>query len=88
MVSCRNGLTYLEPEPQQKLLSVFALNPGGCLFLGSADGVGTLDELFVPIPKRRRIFRRLGQAVQRCVDFAATDAGTSATLVRGLESVK
>jgi signal transduction histidine kinase len=36
----------------------FALKPGGYLFLGSAEGPGGIDDLFVPLSRRRRIFRR------------------------------
>ena len=62
LISCRNVLIYLEPEMQEKLLTLFhfALNSGGCLFLGSAEGVGTLEDLFTPVSKRQRIFRRIG----------------------------
>jgi two-component system CheB/CheR fusion protein len=82
LVSCRNVLIYLEPEMQQRLLSLFhfALSPGGHLFLGSAEGVAPLEELFTPISKRRRIFQRLGQGARPPIDLptvalAATDAG-------------
>ena len=56
LVSCRNVLIYLEPEVQEKLLALFhfALNPGGYLFLGSAEGVGPLEELFSPLSKSQR----------------------------------
>ena len=39
LVSCRNLLIYLTSELQQKLLPLFhySLNPGGVLFLGSAE---------------------------------------------------
>ena len=81
VVSCRNVLIYLESEMQERLLSLFhfALNPGGYLFLGSAEGVGPLDDLFSPISKRRRIFRRLGQGTRQALELpvhapAATDA--------------
>jgi two-component system CheB/CheR fusion protein len=81
LVSCRNVLIYLEAELQQKLLSLFhfALNPGGHLFLGSAEGIGSLDELFVPISKQRRIFRRIGPMTRPPLELplptlAATDA--------------
>jgi two-component system CheB/CheR fusion protein len=80
LVSCRNVLIYLEQEMQERLLSLFhfALTPGGYLFLGSAEGVGPLDELFTSISKRRRIFRRLGQSPRPALDIpvqalAATD---------------
>jgi chemotaxis methyl-accepting protein methylase/signal transduction histidine kinase len=64
LVACRNVMIYLEPEVQEKVLTLFhfALNPGGHLFLGSADGLGSLEEQFAPVSKRRRIFRRLGLA--------------------------
>jgi two-component system CheB/CheR fusion protein len=82
LVSCRNLLIYLEPEMQERLLSLFhfALNPGGYLFLGSAEGVGPLEELFTPISKRGRIFRRVEQGRRQVLEFpvhapAATDAG-------------
>jgi two-component system CheB/CheR fusion protein len=88
LVSCRNVLIYLEPEMQERLLSLFhfALSPGGYLFLGSAEGVGPLDELFVPISKRRRIFRRVGLGTRPPAEFpapslAATDAGRVAVKI-------
>ncbi|NQU31426.1 MAG: chemotaxis protein CheB, partial [Anaerolineae bacterium] len=39
LLSCRNLLIYLTPELQKKLLPLFhySLNPGGFLFLGSAE---------------------------------------------------
>ena len=44
ILSCRNLLIYLSPEMQKKLIPLFhySLNPGGILFLGSAETVGTL----------------------------------------------
>jgi two-component system CheB/CheR fusion protein len=66
LVSCRNVLIYLEPDMQERLLSLFhfALKPGGCLFLGSADGGGRLVEIFTPTSLSRRIFRRVGQGTR------------------------
>ena len=60
LVSCRHLLIYLEPQLQETLLSRFhfALNPGGHLFLGSAEAVGPTDGLFVPVSKRWRILKR------------------------------
>ena len=61
LVSCRN-LLILEPSVQEKLMGVFhfSLNPGGYLFLGSAERTGSLEALFVPRSKPGRIFRRAG----------------------------
>jgi two-component system CheB/CheR fusion protein len=73
LVSCRNVLIYLEPEVQERLLALFhfALVPEGYLFLGSAEDVGPLDELFAPVSKRRRIFRRLGPVRRPPLEFSA-----------------
>ncbi len=57
---CRNLLIYLTPELQKKLLPLFhyTLKPGGLLFLGSAETLGTFTELFAPLSIKARIFRR------------------------------
>src|SRR5699024_4205807 len=61
LISCRNLLIYLEDETQRRLLSMFhfALAEGGYLFLGSAETVGNQTELFEPVSRNHRIFRRL-----------------------------
>jgi two-component system CheB/CheR fusion protein len=61
LVSCRNLLIYLDPELQKKLLQLFhySLNPGGVLFLGSAETVGGLTDLFAPLESKSRLYRRL-----------------------------
>ena len=60
LLSCRNLLIYLAPELQQKLLPLFhySINPGGFLFLGSAETVGLADDLFVPLDAKARVYRR------------------------------
>ena len=57
---CRNLLIYLTPELQKKLLPLFhySLNPGGVLFLGSAEAVSTFTDLFAPLDVKARLFRR------------------------------
>src|SRR5665647_7145 len=57
---CRNLLIYLTPELQKKLLPLFhySLNPGGVLFLGSAETVSTFTDLFAPLKIKTRLFRR------------------------------
>ena len=73
LVSCRNVLIYLEPDVQDKILDVFhfALKPGGYLLLGSAEGLGAHDDLFVPTSKRRRIFQRTVSATRPPLKFRA-----------------
>jgi two-component system CheB/CheR fusion protein len=60
-VSCRNLFIYWEPELQNKIIPVFhyALNPGGFLFLGSAESIGTASDLFMVIDKKHRIYKRI-----------------------------
>jgi two-component system CheB/CheR fusion protein len=61
LVSCRNLLIYLTPDLQEKLLTLFhySLNPGGFLFLGSAETIGGFVDLFKPLDKKSRLYRRL-----------------------------
>jgi two-component system CheB/CheR fusion protein len=65
ILSCRNLLIYLSGELQKKLIPLFhyALNPGGVLFLGSAETVGTYTSLFGPVDSKSRLYRRLQTAV-------------------------
>jgi len=60
LLICRNLLIYLVPELQKKLLPLFhySLNPGGVLFLGSAETVGNFGDLFAPLHAKSRIYRR------------------------------
>src|SRR5690606_30744291 len=58
LVCCRNLLIYLEPEAQQRVISVFqyALKASGCLFLGSSETIGAAKPYFEPISKKWRVF--------------------------------
>ncbi len=62
LISCRNVLIYLEPEVQRKVLALlhFALNSCGYLILGPSETVGRQTELFEPVSKKWRIYRRIG----------------------------
>ncbi|MFO7714127.1 chemotaxis protein CheB, partial [Desulfosarcina sp.] len=61
LLICRNLLIYLEQGMQKKLIPLFhySLNPGGVLFLGSAETIGAFTNLFAPLAKKTHIFRRL-----------------------------
>ena len=65
VLSCRNLLIYLEPEPQRRLLPMFhySLNQGGLLLLGSAETVGPAAELFTPLDGKARLYRRVERPV-------------------------
>ena len=60
LLICRNLLIYLDPEMQKKLIPLFhySLNPGGVLFLGSAETIGAFTDLFAPLAGKTRFYRR------------------------------
>ncbi|MDZ4186210.1 MAG: CheR family methyltransferase [Desulfuromonadales bacterium] len=60
LLICRNLLIYLTPELQKKLLPLFhySLKPGGVLFLGSAESINAVADLFEPLSIKSRIFKR------------------------------
>ena len=67
LVVCRNLLIYLNNSTQKKLLSLFhfVLNPGGYLFLGSSESIGSVGRHFHAVSKQWRIFRHLSTAPRR-----------------------
>jgi len=60
ILSCRNMLIYMEPELQQKLITLFnySLNPGGIMLLGTAETLGNNSLGFEELNSRLRIFKR------------------------------
>jgi two-component system CheB/CheR fusion protein len=60
LISCRNLLIYLDGDLQKKIIPLFhyALNPGGFLFLGTSETVGNFDELFAPLDRKLKLYRR------------------------------
>jgi two-component system CheB/CheR fusion protein len=61
LISCRNLLIYLEPEMQQKVISLlhFSLNDNGILMLGPSESLANAEHLFEPISKKWRIFKKI-----------------------------
>ncbi len=59
LISCRNLLIYLDTNLQKKVLPIFhySLSPGGFLFLGGSETIGTFSEHFAVIDKKWKIFR-------------------------------
>jgi two-component system CheB/CheR fusion protein len=84
LISCRNLLIYLEPDVQKKLLTLFhfALIEGGFLFLGSSESIGRQTDLFEPLSKKWRIFRRIGPTRPERVDFPIVAAVEGAAVER------
>ncbi|MBV9783443.1 MAG: PAS domain-containing protein [Acidisphaera sp.] len=73
LVSCRNLLIYLGPELQDRVIPLFhfALKPTGYLFLGSSEGVARHNDLFAPVDRGVRIFRRVETGRRILRDFPA-----------------
>ncbi|RAN81255.1 hypothetical protein B5P43_05575 [Bacillus sp. SRB_336] len=84
LVSCRNLLIYLNVKTQVQLMPTFhfALRPRGYLFVGVAESVTRHAELFVPLNKKHRIFRRVSLASPR-VTLPLVPASTRRPLPRG-----
>ena len=64
LISCRNLLIYLDTDMQDRVIPLFhfALRPGGFLFLGNGENVTRHAELFLPMERGVRIFRRVERA--------------------------
>jgi len=62
LICCRNLLIYLEPEVQAKVIRLFhfSLVDGGYLLLGPSESIGREVDLFEPVSKKWRVFRRIG----------------------------
>jgi two-component system CheB/CheR fusion protein len=60
ILMCRNMLIYMEPELQNKLMTLFkySLNSGGIMVLGSAETLGNAKEGFEELDVRSKIFKR------------------------------
>ena len=60
LISCRNLLIYLGPALQERVMSTlfYALQPEGCLLLGSTETPGSLAEYFTPLDSQHRIYVR------------------------------
>ncbi len=62
LVICRNLLIYLEPDAQEKCITLFhyALRPGGYLFLGNAESPGRKSALFKSLAhKKCRVYEKI-----------------------------
>ena len=60
LVSCRNLLIYMETNLQGVVIPAFhySLLPGGILLLGGSESTAQHEELFEPLDKAARIFKR------------------------------
>ncbi|MFO7604688.1 MAG: CheR family methyltransferase, partial [Desulfurivibrionaceae bacterium] len=74
LLSCRNVLIYFAPPLQKKIIPLFhySLKPEGILFLGSSENIGQFTDLFRPLDRKLKIFKRLSdqQSPRQLPDFA------------------
>jgi two-component system, chemotaxis family, CheB/CheR fusion protein len=89
LIVCRNVLIYLEPAQQSRILEVFhfALNPNGVLFLGKSESLGQQADLFEPVSRTHRIFRRIGTATRLPRPFEGNWNGPGGFLTPATRSV-
>jgi two-component system CheB/CheR fusion protein len=71
LVSCRNVMIYMGPVLQKRIIPVFhyALNPEGILFLGSSESVGGFGDLFDPVDKKYKIYKKKNTATPSHLEF-------------------
>ncbi len=64
IISTRNLLIYFENALQKKLLPMlnYSLNPGGILFLGTAETIGEFVDEFETLDRRWKIYREKNKA--------------------------
>ncbi len=67
LISCRNTLIYFTTPMQERVLNLFrfGLLPGGLLFLGSSESIGSRTVGFAVANAEHRLFRRTTEAVTR-----------------------
>ncbi|MGD1074883.1 MAG: PAS domain S-box protein [Thermodesulfovibrionales bacterium] len=62
LIICRNLLIYLEPDAQEKCITLFhyALKPGGYLFLGNAESPGRKSIMFKLLTNKKcRVYEKV-----------------------------
>jgi len=64
LVSCRNVMIYFDAPLQSKVLQTFhfGLTKDSYLFLGRSESVTQAEQLFVPLDRRERLFRKTGDS--------------------------
>ncbi len=93
IISCRNVLIYMEQMLQNKIVPAFhfALKPHGFLVLGSSETIGSFDNLFTALDKKRKLYakkatsRRMNAALA-WRHFGATRHDVGQSLMTGRET--
>jgi two-component system CheB/CheR fusion protein len=65
LLTCRNMLIYMGGELQKNILRTihFALNPGGYLFMGPSENIGSLKDSMKELSKKWKIYKNIGKPV-------------------------
>ncbi|MGD0540737.1 MAG: PAS domain S-box protein, partial [Tepidisphaeraceae bacterium] len=76
LISCRNLMIYLDPPAQKRVIALFhyALNEGGYLLLGNAETVCERFDLFRPVSRKWRLYRRIGPARSEPIQLPLDDS--------------
>lgn len=63
LLSCRNMLIYMSTELQKNILRTihFALNPGGYLFMGPSENIGTLKDGMKELSKKWKLYKNVSK---------------------------
>jgi two-component system CheB/CheR fusion protein len=81
LVSCQNVLIYIEAAPQRKILQSFhyALRPTGFLLLGKSESIGNASDIFQPMEKDSRLYKKKLQTILPRLEFSVRPHATSPT---------
>ena len=81
LIVCRNLLIYLDRSMQKRIIALFhlALHEAGFLFLGNAETVGDSPDLFKPVSKKWRIYRRIGAGRSAMAEIPVQPASYACT---------
>lgn len=60
LLCCRNLLIYMDSPLQKKVMPIFhySLKDDGVLFLGSSESIGQFSDIFSPLSKKWRVYKR------------------------------
>jgi two-component system CheB/CheR fusion protein len=77
LVSCRNVLIYMGKGLQDTILPIFhyALKSDGCLLLGKAEALESVSDLFTPVDRKFKIYRKKSDSPVRLTGAHARLAG-------------
>jgi two-component system CheB/CheR fusion protein len=78
LVSCQNVLIYIEAAPQRKILQAFhyALKPTGFLLLGKSESIGNALDIFQPLEKDSKLYKKKLQTVLPRFEFSVRPHAT------------